>query len=126
MYGDNAIGKSTARKLFSCFNEDCFGISDTPRSGRRSGFSEDRSNILIHNDPRQCTRELANVRTFAFNEQVSKIGCMSTACLKPKPQKSAVAICASLLARHRLARDNVDHSYPLSLLMTRNGVFILT
>ena len=31
-----------------------FDISDTPRSGRPSGFDEDRLNILIHNDPRQC------------------------------------------------------------------------
>ena len=31
------------------------------RSGRPSGFDEDRLNTLIHNDPRQCTRELANV-----------------------------------------------------------------
>ena len=31
------------------------------RPGRPSGFDEDRLNTLIHNDPRQCTRELANV-----------------------------------------------------------------
>ena len=36
-------------------------MCDTPRSGRPSGFDEDRLNTLIHNDPRQCTRELANV-----------------------------------------------------------------
>ena len=43
---------------FSRFKEDCLDISDTPRSGRSSGFDEDRLNTLIHNDPRQCTREL--------------------------------------------------------------------
>ena len=48
--------ESTARKQFSHFD-----ISDTSRSGRPSGFDEDSLNILIHNDPRQCTRELANV-----------------------------------------------------------------
>ena len=61
VYGENAIGESTARKWFSRFKENRFNISDTPRSGRSSGFDEDRLNILIHNDPRQCTRELANV-----------------------------------------------------------------
>ena len=32
VYGDNAIGKNTARKWFSRFKEDRFDISDTPRS----------------------------------------------------------------------------------------------
>ena len=38
VYGDNAIGEGTARKWFSRFKEDRFDISDTPRSGRTSGF----------------------------------------------------------------------------------------
>ena len=38
VYVDNAMGKSTARKLFSRFQEDCFDISDTARSGRPSRF----------------------------------------------------------------------------------------
>ena len=61
MYGDNAIGESTARKWFPPFKEDRFDISDSPSSGRLSGFDEDGLNTLNHNDPRQCTRELANV-----------------------------------------------------------------
>ena len=60
MYEDNAIGETTARKWFSGFKEDRFDVSDTPRS-ERPGFDEDRLNTLIHNDPCQCTRELANV-----------------------------------------------------------------
>ena len=42
VYGDNVIGESTAIKWFSHFKEDRFDISDTPRSGRPSGFDEDR------------------------------------------------------------------------------------
>ena len=63
VYGDNALGESTARKWFSLFKEYRFEISDTPCSGRPSGFDEDRLNTLVHNDPRQCrpTRELANM-----------------------------------------------------------------
>ena len=61
VYGDNAIGEITGRKWFSRFKEGRFDISDTPRSGRTSGFNEDRLNTLIHNDPRQCTRKLANM-----------------------------------------------------------------
>ena len=98
VYGENAIGESTARKWFSRFKEDRFDISDTPRSERLSGFYEDCLNILIHNDPRQCTRELANVmncdhstivRHLHSMGKVQSIGCMGTACSKPKPQKSA-------------------------------------
>ena len=51
VYGDNAIGESTETKWFSCFKEDRFDISDTPRSGRSLGFDEDLLNILIHKDP---------------------------------------------------------------------------
>ena len=32
VYGDNAIGESSARKWFSRFKEDRFDICDTPRS----------------------------------------------------------------------------------------------
>ena len=53
MYGDNAIGESTARKWFSRFKEDRFDISDTSRKGRPSGFDEDRLNTLIYNYPSQ-------------------------------------------------------------------------
>ena len=55
VYVDNAIGVSTTRKSFSRFKEDRFDSSDTPRSGRPSGFDENRLNTLIHNDPCQCT-----------------------------------------------------------------------
>ena len=60
VYGDNAIGESKAREWFSRFKEDRFDISDSPHSGRPSRFDENRLNTLIHNDPCQYTRELAN------------------------------------------------------------------
>ena len=100
VYGDNAIGENTTRGWFSPFKEDRFDISDTPRTS--SGFDGDRVNTLIHNDPRQCTRELANVmncdhstivRQLHYMGKVEKkIGCMGTACPKPKPRKSAGAL----------------------------------
>ena len=61
VYGDNAIGKSLRRKWFSSFEEDRFDIRDTSRLGRPSLLEEDRLNTVIHNHPRQCTRELENV-----------------------------------------------------------------
>ena len=92
---------------FYRFKEDRFDISDTPRSGRLSVFDEDRLNTLIHNDPRQCTRELANVMNCDHSTivqhlysigKVKKSGVcvcvcvcarVCTACSKPKPQKLA-------------------------------------
>ena len=49
VYGNNAIRESTGRKWLSRFKEDCFDISDTPRSGKPSEYC-DRLNPLIHND----------------------------------------------------------------------------
>ena len=112
--GDNAIGESTARKWFSLFKEDRFGISNTPRSGRPSGFDEDRLNTLIHTDPRQCTRELENlmncghstiVRYLHSVGKVQKSDVRVPHVLSQNQRKQRVAIlCASLLARHWLAR----------------------
>ena len=42
VFGDDVIGERTARKWFSLFKEDRFDISGIPRSGRSSGFYEDR------------------------------------------------------------------------------------
>ena len=38
VFGDNAIGESTANKWVSRFKEDCLDISDTARPARSSGF----------------------------------------------------------------------------------------
>ena len=82
IYGDNAIEESMARKWFSHFKENCFHISDTQCSGRLL-------NTFIHNDPRQCARELANVmncdhstivRHLHSMDKVKKIGCIGAAC----------------------------------------------
>ena len=91
VYRDNAIRESTARKSFSRFKEDRFDISDTPCSGRPSGFDEDRLNILIHNDPRKCARELANVINCDHSTIVRHLHSMD------KVQKSAVWIPHALI-----------------------------
>ena len=84
-------------------------ISDTPHSGRPSGFDEDHLNTLIHNDPRQCTRELTNmincnhstiVRHLHSMDKVKKSGVWVPHALKP--QKSAggymcISACSLLL-----------------------------
>ena len=125
VYGDNAIGDSTARKWFPRFKEDRFDISDTPRSGRPSGFDEDRLNTLIHNDPRQCTRELANVMNCDHSTiewRLHSMGKVQKSCIwiphaqSQKYKNQRLAICVSLLARHRLTRE--QHRSFLSCVVT--------
>ena len=107
--GDNAIGESISRKRFYSFKEDRFDISDTSRSGRSSGFYKDLLNTLIHNDPRQCTRELANVmncdrstivRHLHSMGKVQKSGVGVPHALSQNHKNQRVAICAFLLVRH--------------------------
>ena len=90
--------ESTARKWFSHFKEDRFNINDTPHSGGLSGFDEDRSNQLIHNDPRQCTRELANVMNCDHSTNVRHLHSMG------KVQKSGVRVPHALSQNHKNQR----------------------
>ena len=105
-FGNNAIRDSTARKWFSRFKEDRF---DTPRSERPSEFDGNRLNTLIHNDPRQCTREVANVmncdhytivRHLHSMGEVQKSGVWVPHALSQNHKNQRVAICASLHAHH--------------------------
>ena len=132
MYRDNAIGDSMTRKGFSRFKENHFDTSDTPRSRRPFGFNEDRLNTLIHNDPRQWTRELANVMNFDHSTIVRHLHSMG------KVRKLCIWVQHALNQNHKNQQvhlcllvidwlvNNIDHSYYISLLVTRNGVFILT
>ena len=114
VYGDTAIGESMGRTWFSHFKEDRFHISDTARTGRSSGFDEDRLNTLIHNDPRQCTRELANVmkcdhftsmRHLHSMGKLQKLNVWIPHALSQNHKQQSVSLCASLFGHHRLTRE---------------------
>ena len=133
VYGDNAIAESTGRKWLSRFKEDRFDISDTPRPGRPSGFDEDRSQTFIHNYPRQCTRELPNVMgcdhsTILRHLHSSKVqsGIWVPHDLNKKPQNRRVAICVFQMVVIDWFVNYIDHSYPVSLLVSTNGIYMLT
>ena len=73
------------------------------------GFIEDRLETLIHNYPRQCTRELANVMNYDHfiivrhlhsMGKVQKSGIWVPHALSQNDKKQRVAIRASMLARH--------------------------
>ena len=108
VYGDNAIGESTARKWFSRFKEDHFDNSDTPCSGRPSGFKHinPQWSTSVYSRTGKCYElwPFHHRATFAFNGRL-KIGCMGTSCSKSKSQNQRAAIYAALLASHRLARE---------------------
>ena len=120
MYGANAIGVSMAIKWCSHFKEDRFDISDIPLSGRPVGFDKDRLNTLIHNDPRQCTRKLANVMNCDRSIIVWHLLSMD------KVQKSGVWVPHALSQNHKNQHlcslvidwlvNIVNRSYPVWLL----------
>ena len=125
VYGFNDIGERTARKWFSRFTEVRFVISDTPRSERSSGFDEYRLNTLIHNDPSQYTRELANVMNCDHPTIVRHLHSMgnvqkSSVCLpyalSQNHKHQLVDIRTSILARRRLTRE--QHRPLLSCIVT--------
>ena len=114
MYGDNAIKENMTRKRFSRLKEDRFDISETPCSGRPSGFHEDQLNALNHKDPRQCTWELANVMNCDHSTiiqclysmgKVQKSGVWVPHALSQNHRNQQVAIFAYLPARHWLTHE---------------------
>lgn len=125
VYGEESIGDSTARKWFSRFKDGNFDITDANRSGREVEFNEERLNALLHENARQTTRELAEkmkcdqstvVRHMQSMGKVQKFGAWVPHALSEINKNSRVSISASLLARHRLARD--QHQAFLSRIVT--------
>ena len=59
VYGEGVIGVSTAQKWFAKFKNGDFDLDDTPRTGRPSEFNEEHLKVLLKEDGRQTSRELA-------------------------------------------------------------------
>ena len=125
VYGEDSINERTARRWFLRFREGNFGLEDTPRTGRPSEFDEERLNSLVHENPRQTTRELAIemecdhstiVRHLDSLGKVQKFGTWVPHELTQANKNNRVTICASLLARHRIARQ-MGHGF-LSHIIT--------
>jgi hypothetical protein len=90
-------------------------MSDTLRSVQPSDFDEDLLNALIHVDPHQTTREMASemgcdhatiVRHLQSMGRVQELGIWVLHFLTQDNKNQCVAICASLLAHHRLAHQH--------------------
>ncbi|XP_076058560.1 histone-lysine N-methyltransferase SETMAR-like [Oratosquilla oratoria] len=87
----------TAQKLFKKFCSGNFNLEDVPRSGKPSAFDEDALNQLLHEDPRQSTRELEQAigydhataaRYLQKMGKVQKLSAWAPHILKDSHQKS--------------------------------------
>jgi transposase len=130
-YREDSIAEGTAQKLFARFKQGNFDMSDTPRSEQPSHFNEDLLNALIHADPCHTTRELTSemgcdhatvVRHLQSMGKVQKLGVCAPHILTQANKNQRVAICASLLACHPLARQ---HQSFLSRIVTGNEKWCL-
>lgn len=125
VYGEAAITDRAAQKWFSRFRDGNFDLSDADRQGRTPNFDEERLDVLLHENPRQTTRELAVemecdqstiVRHLQSMGKVQKLGAWVPHALSQNNKDCRVIACASLLARHRLARQ--QHQSFLSRIIT--------
>ncbi len=125
VYGEKSIADSTARKWFSRFNERNFDLSDAPCSDRPTDFNEEKLNALIHENPRQTTRELAETMQISHMTisrhlhsmgKVQKLGSWVPHQLDDRNKNQRITISASLLARHRQALN--EHQSFLKRIIT--------
>ena len=125
VYGEDTIGERTARTWFSRFKSGNFDLKDVPHTVRTTNLDEGYLNSLIQEDPRQTTRELANimgcdhttiVRHLKSMGKVQKLGSWVPHVLNENSKNQRVSISASLLARHHSARQ--QHQSFLSRIVT--------
>lgn len=110
VYGVHAISERTAQKWFLRFKNGDFGVQDHTHTGRPSNFCEEQLNQLIHDNPRQTTRELSlqlncHHSTVADHlksmGKVQKLGNWVPHLLSENNKNQRSKIAAELLARHK-------------------------
>ena len=108
-------------------------MEDEPRTVRLSSLDEDQLNAFLHEDPRTTTRELATAMGCVHGTienhlnsmgKVQKLGALVPHELTQANKNARVSICASLLARHRLARQKRRVFFRILLPGMKNGVFV--
>ncbi|XP_076061575.1 histone-lysine N-methyltransferase SETMAR-like [Oratosquilla oratoria] len=106
--------ETTAQKLLKKFRSSNFNLEDAPRSGKPSAFDEDTLNHLLHEDPRQSTREIEQpigydhatvVRHLQKMGKVQKLSASVPHTLKDDHKNQRVSISTSLLSRHQMATE---------------------
>ncbi|XP_053980666.1 histone-lysine N-methyltransferase SETMAR-like [Hylaeus volcanicus] len=61
VYGEGSVAESTVRKWFARFKSGNFDLMDRERSGRPLVADNDLIRTLVENNPRQTTRDIAEV-----------------------------------------------------------------
>lgn len=102
VYGVGAIAERTARDWYAKFKKGNFDLKDAPRSRRPVEFDEERLNQLLHENPRQTTRELAE-----------KMECSHTAIEKHLQSMGKVQKCGAWVP-HALSDNNKNQRATIS------------
>lgn len=115
VYGKDFVGVRTAQKWIARFKEGKFELKDYTHTGRPSDFDEERLESLLRENCQQTTRELADqfncspqtiLNHLNSMGKVQKYGSWVPHKLSQKNKDQRLNICASLLARHHMARDH--------------------
>jgi [histone H3]-lysine36 N-dimethyltransferase SETMAR len=110
VYGEGDLVERTARYWYAKFKNGNFDLKDSPRSGRPVELDEETLNELLHEDPRQTTREIAEKmkcshitieRHLHSMGKVRKYGAWLPHVLNESNKNLRCTISAGLLARHR-------------------------
>ncbi|XP_067126777.1 histone-lysine N-methyltransferase SETMAR-like [Centruroides vittatus] len=83
VYGSGVISDRAVRKWFTKFRSGDFSLKDEERPGRSSDFDDDVLKVLIEQNPRQMTRELAeklHTSQSTINCHLQKLGKKVDSC----------------------------------------------
>lgn len=117
VYGKNAMDVRTAQRWFGKFKSGHFHLEDGPRSGRPVEFDEDHLQLLLKEDGRQTTRELAErmgsnaitiSRHLASMGKVQRLGAWVPHELNERQREKRLTVAAQHLARHRGTRGHKE------------------
>ena len=115
VYGEDDIGKSTARKWFAKLKYGNFDINNTPCSRRPSEFDKDHLKALLKEESRQTSRKLAekmncNQRTILNHLHsmrfAKKLGVLVHPELSKNNKENRLQIASQHLACHRATRSH--------------------
>uniref|UniRef100_A0A0N5BH76 HTH_48 domain-containing protein n=1 Tax=Strongyloides papillosus TaxID=174720 RepID=A0A0N5BH76_STREA len=117
VYGEDAIGWSTAKDWYRKFRNGNFDLQDSPRTGRPSSFDEERLTDLLREDNRQTCRKLSekmNCGLGTISRHLTsigyeqKFGVWLPHHLTEKNKEKRLTIAAQHLARHRATRGHKE------------------
>lgn len=110
-YGENAVNVRSAQRWFNKFRSGNFSLKDDTRSSKTLKIDEDELKVIIENNPRLTTREIAlkmNVSHSTVARHLHRLGMVSRYdvwtphALSPANLLDRVSTCVALNARQNL------------------------